>query len=706
MKSSPQVPGRSPKGFWLLFLIFTLSNALLAYANLAPPWQWTIGLLGLALPWGMGWLFYRKLSNSPGDGLREDWILIPAPGWLAIFFLGAAFLRWFQLTTLSLWPLTDEAKSAYYSIQLAAHGSFQMLYDFSQLPPFYIWLQGIFFKLFGISLSSLWLFPACLSLLTLVTAYFAAKAHFHKTFALVFSGLMAFSFWPLYVGRFSHQGSLLLLWEFLVWGLAGRALGKESPTGQKKSGWVLGFLTGLGFYTFTSWPTAAMVLALWVLFFHRGVLLSFLGGMVLAYLPLGWAWLHQDYGGYIQHVWSWDPGRPGLTQWLQSLSDISAFFWKSVIPPNLFAYRPFFGGYLNPLLGASFFLGALFFFKGEGKSKSAFMGLAFLIFYLPGFLTGGVEMFRILPLLPLLLAGATWGLMGLLGALKPRFRWIALVLIFALSMGLDAFHLFGAYHGVWTRPQDHWFASKSVERLRAYQILEALQKQEGPGFVLSELVPDLYDQSLGLADFAFNVEENPGLKAGQARWAALLINVDYQPYLARVLPEGKWYRLAPDVDWPDGGLMLAVFPLPSTDPGTLNRWIGADRASHDLAPLVFDNRDYKSRAPVLERLESLYPLFQGDRFLESCFWEKVAENEYGDRNYAGQINALDKAIERGCPTAHLYNDLGALFLRRSRLPEAREAFQKALGCSPNYTSAAAGLRALEQTQKTGKLPLD
>ncbi|HTC22368.1 MAG TPA: hypothetical protein VK859_16055, partial [bacterium] len=65
-----------------------------------------------------------------------------------------------------------------------------------------------------------------------------------------------------------------------------------------------------------------------------------------------------------------------------------------------------------------------------------------------------------------------------------------------------------------------------------------------------------------------------------------------------------------------------------------------------------------------------------------------------------------KAIERGCPTAHLYNDLGALFLRRSRLPEAREAFQKALGCSPNYTSAAAGLRALEQTQKTGKLPLD
>jgi hypothetical protein len=703
--SSPN-PSLSPKNFCLLFLIFTLSNALLAYAPLDVFWQWTVGILGLTLPWCMGWFFYRKHLKGSKDFSPVDWIPAPSFWVVAVLFLAAGFLRFTQLTTLSLWPLTDEAKSAYYSLQLAAHGSFQMLYDFSQLPPLYIWLQGIFFRVFGVSLSSLWFLPAVLSLLTVVAAYFAARAHMNKTFALFFCGLMAFSFWPLYVGRFSHQGSLLLLWEVLVFGAAGQLVPAAIPGGREKFGFGLGFLAGLGFYTFTSWPTVALVLALWIFFFHRKAILPFCGGMILAYLPLGWAWLHQDYGGYIHHVWAWDPARPLITQLIQSFSDFSAFFWKSTIPSNLFAYKPFWGGYLNPILGALFFLGALVFFRTEAKSKVLFAISAFVIFYLPGFLTGGVEMFRVLPLLPLLLAGVAWGFLALLEPLKSYFRWIILALILILSLGLDVIHLFGAYHGIWTHPHDNWFASKSVERLRGYQILGELQKQEGPGFVLSELVPDLYDQSLSIATYTFNVEQNPKLNAGSARWVALLINVHYQPYLAGIFPEGRWYRLAPDVDRPDGGLMLAIFPLPSNHPETLNRWIGADRACHDLTPLVFDDRDYKSRKPIFEKLYSLYPLFEGDRFLESCFWEKIAENEYGDRNYGGQIDALKQAIEKGYPTAHLYNDLGALFLRRSRFQEAHETFEKALKCNPNYTSAAAGLLALEEAEKTGKLPRD
>lgn len=647
---------------------------LLAYVVLPVPWQWAIGILGLALPWCLSLLFYRKPEKYFKAFFLEDWISTP-PFWvLAILFLGAGFLRFTQLTTLSLWPLTDEAKSAYYSLQLAAHGSFQMLYDFSQLPPFYIWLQAFFFKIFGGSLFSLWCFPAFLSFLTVVTAFFAARAHFNETFTWIFCGLVAFSFWPLYTGRFSHQGSLLLLWEFLVLGIAGRLSKTAGPRELKKSGWSLGFMTGLGFYTFTSWPTVVLVLTLWVYLFFRKAILFFLGGMILAYLPLGWEWFHQDYGGYIHHVWAWDLSRPWLGQILQSLSDFSAFFWKSTIPANLFAYKPFWGGYLNPFMGALFFLGALVFFRTESKSKSFFVVSAFLIFYVPGFLTGGVEMFRVLPLLPLLLAGTTWGLLTLLGPLKLHLKWIALTLILVFSLSLDTKHLFGVYHGIWVQPKDNWFASKSVERLRAYYILEELKKQKGPGVILCELVPDLYDQSLTIATYAFNVAQNRELNPGQARWAALLINIHYQPYLADIFPDGNWYRLAPDVDRPDGGLMLAVFPLPSNHPETLNRWIKADKACQDLTPLVFDNRDYKSRKPLLEKIYSIYPLFQDDRFLESCFWEKIAENEYGDRNYEGQIDALKQAVEKGYPTAHLYNDLGALYLRHSRFLEARGAF--------------------------------
>jgi hypothetical protein len=386
--------------------------------------------------------------------------------------------------------------------------------------------------------------------------------------------------------------------------------------------------------------------------------------------------------------------------------DFSAFFWKSLVPPNLFAYKPFWGGYLNPLLGACFFLGATLFLRQGSGAWVRFWILSFLVFYLPGFLTGGVEMFRVLPILPLLLAGAALGLSALLGSLKAPWRWPAFALFAVLSMGMDGHQLFGVYQGLWTNPHDNWYASKSVDRLRAFHLLEDLQKNSGPGLVLSDLVPDLYDQSLSIAAYEFNSAKNPGLNGSPPHWAAVLANIHYQPCLAKDFPEARWIPLTLDMGWPDGGLMLGVIPLPCAHPARLIRLIEADQACQGLVPLVFDNRDYKSRLPVVNRLYSLYPLFKGDRFLESCFWEKIAENAYADRDYEGQVVALGKAVEKGCPTAHLYNDLGTLYLRRNHFKEARQAFEKAVHCKPNYTSAALGLRMLDGVQKTGLKPKD
>ncbi|HJT25637.1 MAG TPA: glycosyltransferase family 39 protein [bacterium] len=646
------------------------------------------------------------------------------------------------MTALSQWPLTDEAKSGYYAMQLASHGlgSAQLLYDFSQLPPLYIWLEGLFFKLFGVSLFSLWCFPAVLSLLTVAVFYLGARIHFSKSFALVLAGLMAFCFWPLYAGRFSHQGSLLLLWECLAFWMAGklktsnfyreaakkerlwdRSAKAKHNAGTIKSfsfflrvlrgfavnpyGFYLGLLAGAGFYTFTSWPSVALVLALWVFCFHRRSFGPFLGGMILVYLPLGIAWLRNSYGGYIQHVWALNPGEAWGPQLLRCFWDFSALFWKSAVPPNLFAYKPFWGGYLNPLLGACFFLGMAVLIRYGSISWSRFWTAAFILFYFPGFLTGGIEMFRILPLLPLLLGGAALGLWALLSSLKVSWRWPVLGLFLLASLGLDSHHLFRAYRDIWTTPHDNWFASKSVDRLRAYDVLKDAQKAAGPGLVLSSLVPDLYDQSLSIATYEFNAAENPRLNS-QVRWAAILINSHYQPCLAKDFPEARWVRLAADMGWSDGGFMLGVVPLPCSNPRRLIRLIQADQASQSLVPLVFDYRDYKSRRPVVDKLGSLYPLFKGDPFLESCYWEKIADNAYGDHNFDAQIEALQQAIEKGCHAAHLYNDLGTLYLRRSRFKEARKAFEKALHCEPNYTSAAAGLRMLDEIEKTGQLPKD
>lgn len=313
-------------------------------------------------------------------------------------------------------------------------------------------------------------------------------------------------------------------------------------------------------------------------------------------------------------------------------------------------------------------------------------------------------MFRVLPLLPFLLAGAAVGAAVLLSALPAARRILAGTLLLLVSVGLDSHHLFGVYGSVWSHPVGNWFASKSLDRLRAYSILKEAAEKEGPGIILTRLVPDLYDQSLSLATYGFNAEEKG--ESDRARWAALLTNVHYQPYLQKEFPEGRWFWLAPDIDQPQGGFLLGLLPLPSSHPEVLRRWVRADRAMAGLVAPTFDFRDYKSRRPILQKLGELYPLFQGDRFLEACYWEKVAENDYGDLDYDGQIQALREAVEKGVPAAHLYNALGFLYFRRHHLREARQAFGEALRCRPNHTSAAAGLEILEKMEKTGQLPKD
>jgi uncharacterized protein HemY len=82
----------------------------------------------------------------------------------------------------------------------------------------------------------------------------------------------------------------------------------------------------------------------------------------------------------------------------------------------------------------------------------------------------------------------------------------------------------------------------------------------------------------------------------------------------------------------------------------------------------------------------------------------VAEQEYGDRDLQGQSQALRLAVEKGLPAAHLFNDLGALYLRSQKYGEAKKCFERALQSPGGRTSARAGLEALEVMEKSGKPP--
>jgi hypothetical protein len=261
------------------------------------------------------------------------------------------------------------------------------------------------------------------------------------------------------------------------------------------------------------------------------------------------------------------------------------------------------------------------------------------------------------------------------------------VAVGALSLGCDTYHLFGAYHQWCVPAQDPGYNCKSLERQRAFAVFEEAQRRWGPGLILTNLVDEVHDQTLGLSTWWFNAAENPG--AGECRrpWVGLLCNVHDRDYLSRHIPETQCQGLAAGLFRENGGLMACVLPVNAENLSTLRRWVVAEKAMHLFTGGVLE-KGLSHRVQALSaQLDGLYPLFRGDPFLESCFWEKKAQFAFMAKNYRDMVDPLQKAIQRGIPEAHLYNRLGVVNLVLGDYGGAGRALEQAMRCPDNQTSA-------------------
>ena len=97
---------------------------------------------------------------------------------------------------------------------------------------------------------------------------------------------------------------------------------------------------------------------------------------------------------------------------------------------------------------------------------------------------------------------------------------------------------------------------------------------------------------------------------------------------------------------------------------------------------------------MLGILEAAYPLFQGDRLLESRYWRLWAIHQAAAGRTNQAVQEEEKAIHLGYPMGHLYNELGCLLFKENRLSESKEAFEEALRLKPNCTNAKVNLQNL------------
>ncbi|HVM32689.1 MAG TPA: hypothetical protein VMU88_06110, partial [bacterium] len=633
-----------------------------------------------------------KAPKPPADFLPP-----PAPWIWAALALAALLTRFWDLAGFEAWPGGDESLQGYLAQDLARHWAWHFFYTSGQHPPLLIWCLSVFFRFFPSAFWGLWFLPALLSFLAWGLSYAAARPYFSRTSSLLFSLLMAFGFWPLLYGRFCVQGVWVPLFELGAFYGLGLLRQEKSPARRRGLAAALGLWTGIGTWTFTAWFFVVLALGLlvaagfksarrpdwtalgWGLFFFA-----------LGVAPWVWACASEGFGGYLLSVSPWGPYFSPIHQLGISASYLSSLFMGPLAGPA--GFGPVWGGVLNPLVAAFGAVGILEMARRRKEPSVQGWALCFVLFAAPGFLSSDhVEMFRVIALMPLVLIAAALGIHRLSAGLPGPRRWFLLALAGVLSLGWDGIHLMKVH-------QPGWPAAKARalndENYRAFQILKAQAAQAGPGVLFTDFLLLSHGHSLAAMTYGFNAAENPGLDPRRARWAGIIANVNYGPFLTRRFPGLKWIPVGQDLS-ADGGLAVGLLPLGPGVSFPLDSWLAAGLYFHGLSVeserILNDPVLYARSTRALAEGEKG---MEGDPFLESLFGEWRAQYHYAPRGYGMNAWILRQTVQKGYPAAHLYFKLGNFLWLDGQIPEARAAYAEANRRAPGQTQAAQALALL------------
>lgn len=693
MKSSPFL--QRP---WIYYGLFLLTNLLLSYSPISWSWKCFIGLLGLVIP------LYLALRNAPNPQKKEnpgylEKGTLSIPFWLLLSgIILMVFLRFYKLTSLFCFPTGDEGWYGTTAIELSHHWNWKFFYATGQAPPLPIWTMALLLKMGFSPALSLWLPSAVLSLLSVFLAYQASRWFFSPAFSMILSGLMGFSYWPLFTARSTQQGDWLVPWVCLclfLWG-GFKKCGQTRHQGFWAAGLGLGL--ALGSFTFTPWLLIAAFFSL--SFFWDMVIQTkknriffpvFLFFFLLGLIPFLYAVEREGYGQHISSISLFSGQVSFQNVAANCLSYFTVLFWGCLIPEG--AYIPTQGGFLNPFLTSFFFLGLIEAYRFRLVPLVQWAGAAFILFLIPGLLSSGMESFRIVQVIPILLFFTAWGIYFLMREFENSRQLIFFSLLMLFIAAWDFNGLTRPYRDLDTRPEKFGKSMETLERYRAYQILEDYETQQGPGYVLTSFNNQSFtNASFSVMTYPFNAARNPVL-ASQAssypenfHWLAVFVNVSYEPFLKKRFPEGKWFWVSKDLPLLNGGDMLGIIPLTPENHKILERW-NAAHAFFEEADLRYYFQNFGPYKDSIKSLEKAYPLVQGDPFLESCFWDKRASYEYENVNLPEHLRSYQMAIQFGYPTAELYWNYGLLLLTVKRYPEGRQALIKATQAPLDLTPA-------------------
>ncbi len=611
---------------WFCFLLSLLVLYLLSIFTL-PSWAQALLVVGgLILPLGwMAWKSNQPLSKETAPCLQESFPTSHLGFWL-IPIAAALLYRFWGITNLLVWPQADEGFSGIAGIELSRNWDWRFFYSDGQSPPVLDWICSLFFRVSDSYFFNLWFPPAIFSTLTLLLGYLAARQYFSKSFSWLFAGIIAFSFWPLYIGRLCLQAVMFPPWEMASFWALGKYL-KAVPESRLKWTIVLGFVVGLGAYTYVPWvfiPALVFV----VLWFEKGSVMGQKIRTLLVYagsLVVGASWfiaacLREGYGGHISALWA---GKTTFT-WFHHLAVIydyfNVVFWgfAGEVP----RYVPFQGGYLNPLLGALFFLGLVEAWKFRHLPFFKVLGVAFALFILPGVLSVNVQGLRIVPLMPLPLFMVALGFQRLTKAWAVPGRVWAAVLLLGTTAVWDGYRLVQPYRDPSRYDETFRRIDKSPALYRAYLVLQHYSQESG--LVFTDFTPER-DQTLRGAVYPFNAAWNTLQGPDRSQWAAILAEQEDRVGLSARFPEAVWTELGPG-SGNQGDLVLGVTPVTARNWDTLKAWAGVPfRYFQGLSSAMNEVKNLKTYDDTQDLFTHPPAEVTGDPFLKTCWERRTAE---------------------------------------------------------------------------------
>jgi len=199
----------------------------------------------------------------------------------------AIFFRFFQLDSIPKGLYHDEAingNDAFFSLR---SGNYRIFYpENNGREGLFIWLISLSFSIFGVSIWALKFIPAIIGTITVIGLYLLTKELFslsanHKSqainIALLSSFFLAISFWHINFSRIGFRAIMvpfLLVFSFYF-------LIKAFQKQEKVYAGIAGLFFGLGFYSYSVFRLAVLLLgifllAFWILYKKQGLQKKFL----------------------------------------------------------------------------------------------------------------------------------------------------------------------------------------------------------------------------------------------------------------------------------------------------------------------------------------------------------------------------------------------------------------------------------------------